>query len=67
MDAYGLGSTDKFFTFAVQKQDVPGGDPHNAGLAQARGDGLACFAKADKTKCKLHVSHIASCRSARRS
>ena len=34
------------------KQDVPGGDPLDAALAQARGDRLAGFAEADEAKCE---------------
>ena len=35
------------------KQNVPGGDALDAGLAQARGDRLAGFAKADETECRV--------------
>ena len=36
--------------FGCGKQDVPGGDGFDAGVAQARGDGLAGFAEADEAQ-----------------
>jgi hypothetical protein len=47
--------------------NLNGGDVLDAGFAQARGDGLSCFAEADKTKRELAVSHFLLRFGARRS
>src|SRR5271154_4204412 len=51
------GGTFELCALGMRKQDVPGGDALDARIAQARGNRLARFAKADETQCRLSVRH----------
>ena len=55
-----VGRALELFALGFGEQNIPGGDAHDAFIAQARGDRLARFAEADETQGGFVVGHCCS-------